>query len=120
MGKFAEVGIRGGHDHRIHHLTHGVELDEHVLDVALNAHLVARVELLGGEHAKFREQRTGLLRDELLQCVGRAADIRQAALLRLLDPFLRVVVALEPDWRTLLECLAHDLQDRVVYRFCFV
>ena len=36
-----EIGVGGWNDHRVHHLAHGMELDEHVLHVALDANVIA-------------------------------------------------------------------------------
>ncbi len=54
---------------RVDHLAQRVQLDQHVLDVALEAHVIARLELLFAEDAERREQLARLLRDELLQAL---------------------------------------------------
>ena len=53
IGQLAQIAVCGGNHQRVHHLTHGVELDQHVLHVTLDADMIARLELLLGEHAEF-------------------------------------------------------------------
>ena len=50
VGAEIDVRERRGEHHRVHQLTHGVQLDEHVLDVPLEPHVIAGVQLLVDEN----------------------------------------------------------------------
>ena len=79
-----------------------LRLDDHGLDVLLEVDLVAAVELARREHAVLVEQRDGLRLLQHRQRVDRRLVVRQAALLGLGVPLLRVAVAVEDDRAVLL------------------
>ena len=91
-----------------------MQLDEHVLDVPLETHVIARVDLRITEDAELREQLARGLRHELLESFGGAPEVRQSALVGFLDPLLRVVVPLEANRRRLLEDATNDLEHGVI------
>ena len=95
-----------------------MQLDQHVLHVALDANVVAGLQFFLGENAELGEERTRLLRHELLQGLGSPAQVRKTTLLRLLHPLLRVVVPLEANGGRVLEHFSNNLEHGVVHRLC--
>ena len=80
------VAERRRKDDRVDDLLQRVCLDQHVLDIALETDVIARLELWLREDAKLGEQRARLACEELVERFRRPAQIRQAALFGLLHP----------------------------------
>ena len=97
LGKRAGVLHYRRDDIALDHLQHSERLDVQRFGVVFQQDLVAGAHLRLAKHLVLGKEADVLLADQAGQRLGRGLQVAQAARFGLLDPLVRVVVAVEDD-----------------------